>query len=210
MSLDLTFEQVCDFIKKDDSKSIDAVDKLLGLALMCSPIVLGPAAIVAVPPLITMKNEIVKIGHGLSDVIASKTDDNYLMKQQRMEIAYCLICFTAFFDALDQQIPINLRKKINLRKEKMISLAKSAQGKDLCESELPSSDLKVAIANSLTALSVSFPHPAETLAQQVKRNSELWEQMAESFRDYIQNLGIGKEAEEKEQKQIIIVKNQTL
>ena len=60
-----TFKQVCDLIKKDgkqDPKLIDAVDKLLGLALVCSPVVLGPTAVVALLPLITTKNEIVKLG----------------------------------------------------------------------------------------------------------------------------------------------------
>ena len=52
MSLDLTFKQLCEFIKKDDPMLIDAMDKLLGLALVCSPLVVGPAAVVAVPPMI--------------------------------------------------------------------------------------------------------------------------------------------------------------
>ena len=61
MPIDLTFKQVCDFIKKDDPKLIDAADKLLGLAIMCSPAVVGPSAITAVPPMIAVKNEIMKI-----------------------------------------------------------------------------------------------------------------------------------------------------
>lgn len=47
MSLDLTFKSVCTTIKKqgeDDPKLIEAVDSLLGLALICSPVVLGPTA----------------------------------------------------------------------------------------------------------------------------------------------------------------------
>ena len=64
MNLDLSFKDVCATIKKqgkDDPKLIEAVDKLLGLALICSPVVLGPAA-VALLPTLAVKNEIIKIG----------------------------------------------------------------------------------------------------------------------------------------------------
>lgn len=54
MSLELTFKSVCATIKKqgkDDPKLIDAVDKLLGLAFICSPAVLGPSAAALLPAL---------------------------------------------------------------------------------------------------------------------------------------------------------------
>ena len=50
MQIDLTFEQVCEFVKEDEPnkpKLIEAVDKLLGMTLICSPIVLGPNALPA-------------------------------------------------------------------------------------------------------------------------------------------------------------------
>lgn len=204
MSLDLTFKQVCEFVKKDDPKLIDAMDNLLGLALVCLPLVVGPAAFVAVPPMISVKNEIVKIGKGVFESVTSKKDDDYLDRQQRMEIAYGLICFTAFFEALDRQIPKGLRKRINLREGEMISLAKNAKGKSLCQSETSSIDQTMdATANSLEALAVQFPHPAETLDQQIERNAKLWKQMADGFRDFIKNLAIWEEAQEKEKMQIL-------
>jgi len=174
MPLDLTFKQVCELIKKDDPKLIDAVDKLLGLALLCSPAIIGPAAAAALPSMIAVKNEIVKIGKGLFEVVTSKKDDDYLARQQRMEIAYGLICFTAFFEALDRQIPEPLREKIGLLKGEKISLVKSAQCEKLYPHETSPSDITmVAAANSPAALAAPFPHPSETLTKQIERNAKI-------------------------------------
>lgn len=62
MSIELTFKSVCASIKKqgkDDPKLIEAVDNLLGLALICSPAILGPAA-AALLPTLAVKNELGK------------------------------------------------------------------------------------------------------------------------------------------------------
>jgi len=64
MISDLTFKKVCELIKKDqesDPALIGAVDKLLGLTLVCAPAFLGPAA-AALLPLIGVKDELVKLG----------------------------------------------------------------------------------------------------------------------------------------------------
>jgi len=61
MSLDITFKDVCQSIKKygkDDPKLIQGVDNLLGLAIICSPAILGPAA-AAVLPTLAVKNELI-------------------------------------------------------------------------------------------------------------------------------------------------------
>lgn len=129
MTLDLTFKQVCDLIKKDgkqDSKLIDAVEKLLGLALVCSPVVLGPAAVTALLPLLTTKNEIVKLGKEAFETLTRKKDDDYLGRQERMQMAYGLLVFTAFFDALDSQIPKVLRERIGLLDSEKAFIAKES------------------------------------------------------------------------------------
>ncbi len=203
MSLDLTFKQVCEFIKEDDPKLIESIDKLAGLALICAPLVAGSAAVAVVPPMIAVKNEIVKISKGVFKSVTGKKDHDYLARHHRMEIAYGLICFTAFFEALDQQIPKELREKINLMNGEKISLAKDAQERNLCGLETSQVDQPIAAASSLDALSLPFPHPTETLAQQIERNAKLWKQMADGFRSFIKNLAFWEEAQEKEQIQIL-------
>ena len=119
-----------------------------------------------------------------------------------MEMTYGLICFTAFFDALDQQIPEPLRERIELLKRK--ETRAEFWGKNLCPSEMSSGDpTKAIIENSLAALATPFPHPAETWDQQIKRNAELWEKMAKDLRESVQNSAFWKEAKEKEQAQIL-------
>ena len=128
MPLDLSFKQVCDFIKKDDPALIDAVDKLLGLTLVCSSLVMGPAAVVLLP-IIAVKNEVVKLGKHVFEAFSKRNDADYVARQQRMEIAYGLICFTAFFEALDGQIPEEIRTQIGFLKGEKALIAKSAHGK---------------------------------------------------------------------------------
>src|SRR5450756_532952 len=94
MTLDLTFKQVCELVKKDgkkDPKLVEAVDNLLGLALICSPLVVGPTA-AALLPMLAAKNELVKAGKFVFDKLSNRQDDDYLARQQRMQVAYELIC----------------------------------------------------------------------------------------------------------------------
>jgi len=80
MSLDLTFKSVCDTIKKhgkEDAKLLEAVDRLLGLALICSPAVFGPTA-AALLPTLAVKNELIKIG---KSVFEKLTKNNLISKK---------------------------------------------------------------------------------------------------------------------------------
>jgi hypothetical protein len=127
----MSFKQVCDLIKKngmEDSKLIEAADKLLGLALVCSPLVLGPAA-VAVLPTLAEKNEIVKLAKYAFEKLTKKKDEDYLGRQERMQMAYGLLVFTAFFETLDLQIPKTLRDRIGLIDSKKAFLPKDTTRK---------------------------------------------------------------------------------
>jgi hypothetical protein len=203
MSLDLTFKQVCEFIKKDDPKLIEAVDKLLGLAFVCSPVLLGPAGL-ALLPLLTAKNELIKVGKHVFDTFSKKKDDDFVARQTRMQTAYGLICYTAFFEALDRQLPEELRKKIGLLPPEKIFLAKSAHTKivslpDKTADESPES----VSADRFAILPIPFPHPTESLARQQERHDQLYQQMAEGFIEFVRNLAFWEEAKEKEQIQVM-------
>jgi hypothetical protein len=166
MTLNLTFKQICDLLQGDaqeDPKLLDAVDKLLGLALICSPVVVGPAA-VALLPLLGVKNELVKIGKGVFDWISNKKDVDYMLRQQHMQMAYGLLCFTAFFDALDNQMPRSLRKRIKLIDGEKAFIAKRASTRaSVQEKELEDPCTSADLSNPLATVSIPFPHPTETL-----------------------------------------------
>lgn len=204
MTLDLTFKQVCELVSKDgreDPKLIEAVDKLLGLAMICSPLILGPAA-AALLPTLAVKNELVKIGKGVFDKLTKKKDDDYVARQERMQMAYGLLVFTAFFDALDGKIPKNLRERFKLFDGEKVFLAKDAAGRTAGHPKEPTDACERADA-PLAAMALPFPHPTESLDQQVERHANLWKQMAQGFHEFIQKLAFWKETDEKEQAQTL-------
>lgn len=204
MTLDLNFKQVCDLLKKDgakDPKLIEATDNLLGLAMICSPLLVGPVAL-ALLPLLGVKNELIKIGKYVFDKLSNK-DNDYLARQERMQIAYGVLPFTAFFEALDAQIPDNLRARIRLLQGEKVFLAKA-----VAES-LPATAKKTSDAlepkdrlNPITALALSFPHPTESLPRQIEHHANLWRQMADGFQQFLQKLAFWEEAKEEERTQI--------
>ena len=117
MSTSFTFESVCQIIKKkypDDAKLIDAIDLLLGTAMVLSPLVLGPVGTPALA-LLGVKSELVKIGKRVYEKLTAKPEEeeDALKRSERMNLAYCLISYTAFFDALDEVLKA-VRKDISL------------------------------------------------------------------------------------------------
>lgn len=201
MTLDLTFKQVCDLIKKEgkqEPKLIDAVNNLLGLALICSPVALGPTAVITLLPLISTKNEIVKLGKGAFEALTNKKDEDYLGRQERMQMAYGLLVFTAFFDALDAEMSKKLRDKIGLLAPEKLFLSKKAAAKAQRDQNALSNSCDHSDA-PLATVPFSFPHPTESLAQQTERHASLWKQMGQGFGEFIQKLAVWEEAEEKDQ-----------
>ena len=204
MNLDLTFKQICELVKKDgkeDPKLIESVDKLLGFALICSPVFLGPDA-VALLPTLAVKNELVKIGKGVFDKLTKKKDADYVARQERMQMAYSLLVFTAFFDALDRQIPKGLRDKFALLEGEKVFLAKATGGYSAEQPKALADTCDRADA-PLAAMPLSFPHPTESLARQLERHANLWKQMGQGFHEFIQKLAVWEQAKEKEQAQIL-------
>ena len=60
MRLELSFQGVCEAIKNDDPSLIDAIDTLLGLALVCSPAMFGPPGYTLLP-FLAAKDELIKL-----------------------------------------------------------------------------------------------------------------------------------------------------
>lgn len=159
---DLTFKGVCKFIEKDGKSLIDQVDKLLGMAIVLSPVVVGPHLL----PLlgyITTKNELTKIGQWVVKKVTSKKEDNYCSRSERMHVAYGLICFTAFFEAIDQLMTDDIRNKINITKNEINYASREfADGVFLDEP-------------------LMFPHPTVSLNEEMQRIGKMYDQMAQGF-----------------------------
>lgn len=199
MSIELTFKSVCTTIKKqgkDDPKLIEAVDSLLGLALVCSPVVLGPAS-AALLPTLAVKNELVKIGKSVFDKLTKKKDEDYLLRYETMRTAYGLLVFTSFFDALDACLPEALRKEIGLLETEKAFIAKDGMKKSSVHKH---DDHACEVHDApVPSTTIVFPHPTETLTEQCQRQTKLWKLMSQGFVEFVQKLAFWEYADEKTQ-----------
>ena len=196
MSLDLTFKSVCDTIKKhgkEDAKLLEAVDSLLGLALICSPAVVGPTA-AALLPTLAVKNELIKIGKSVFEKLTKNKDEDYLLRYETMRTAYGLLVFTSFFDALDARIPDALRNEISLLESEKAFLAKESVQKSSAREASEVCSVKDA---PVSKVALAFPHPTETLDEQCSRQRKLWAEMSQGFLEFVQKLAFWEKANEK-------------
>jgi hypothetical protein len=203
MSMELTFKSVCDAIKKqgkEDAKLLEAVDNLLGLALICSPAVIGPGA-AALLPTLAVKNELVKIGKSVFEKLTKNKDEDYLLRYETMRTAYGLLVFTSFFDALDAGIPDALRTEIGLLESEKAFLVKEGVKKSSAREPRD----KVCGLQDATVLTIAltFPHPTENLAEQCARQRKLWAQMSRGFIEFVQKLAFWEMADKKKHAALI-------
>lgn len=198
MSFDFTFKSVCETIKKqgkDDPKLLKAVDNLLGFALICSPAVLGPAA-VALLPMLAVKDELTKIGQSVFEKLTKKKDEDYLLRYETMRAAYGLLVFTSFFDALDARIPDTLRQEIKLLDSGKVFLVKDGVKSSSVDKQREACEIHDASVSTVTLV---FPHPTETFTEQCQRQAKLWKQMSQGFLEFVQKLAFWEQANKKEQ-----------
>lgn len=198
MPLDLTFAQVSEFVRGEarrEPKVIEALDGLLGLLIICSPLVAAPA-VAAILPTLAVKNELIKQGKLVFERIGKKKDGDHAARLSRMQAAYGLICYTAFFEALEAALPESIRARAKLLPSEKAKLAN-----DALFAEPAGEPVGRGIGddvNPLTCFSVPFPHPAEQFADHVTRLTPLWKRMGDGFCSFIVKLAVWDELEEKE------------
>ena len=141
-----------------------------------------------------------KLGKSAFTRLTTKKDKDYLAREQRMQVAYGLICYTAFSDALDRRIPKALRAKIKSLEPAKAFLIDEARGKNNLSSE---GVLTLVETNPIASSPLSFPHPSETMAERLQRHNELWQQMSQGFGEFIKKLTFWEKASDKEQDQVI-------
>ncbi|MCK2243109.1 MULTISPECIES: NACHT domain-containing NTPase [unclassified Crossiella] len=100
----ITFQQVQKLVKQgrvQDSKLVDAVDKLAGVILLLSGVTIAKEAL----SLLGAKNEITKLGQAAAKKLLNRDAGDFLDRSRRMTAAHCLLTYTAFFTALDRHAP---------------------------------------------------------------------------------------------------------
>lgn len=220
MADDLSLKSVYQLFKQHDPKLLEMVDVVLGPTI----ILLGlagaatgiPEAIMLAGGLLGPKNALAGTGSTFLKHIANKKYGGPLDRFQRMQAAYCLLSFTAFFDAIEEIFP-EICKAFHLSPSEKLALVRSTREQGAIEPgtragkpNLPEEDARRSktlqqALESFTGLldqEISLPHPAE--------NSETWEallkrvyqELARGYKQFVQCLAAWEEADEKTRKRI--------
>ena len=80
--------------KPVDDSVLDAVDKLLDVAILLSPVVSGPVVGAALLALIEPKNALVDLARGAIKKFAASRPGDYLDQAERLAAANCLLTYT--------------------------------------------------------------------------------------------------------------------
>lgn len=120
MIRDYRFEDIEKYLKKDSEvgqEVLDAFESLSDAAIIFSPIIFGPQFLPMLE-LLDVKDRLFNLGHKVYDFIAQKIELDYLDRMEQIRAAYALICYTAYFDVLQDTLPSTVREKLKLKFER--------------------------------------------------------------------------------------------
>lgn len=119
MIKDYNFNEIKKYLKKDSTVGkdiLEAFDTLTDAAIIFSPVVFG-VQFLPLLQLLEVKNKLFELGHKVYDFIAHRVESNYIDRNEQIKAAYALICYTAYFDAFQDVLPKDVRKKLKLKLE---------------------------------------------------------------------------------------------
>lgn len=128
MIKDYNFNEIKKYLKKDSdigNDILDAFDSLTDAAIIFSPIVFGPQ-LLPLFDLLDVKDRLVNLGKKVYTAISNKLETDYITRTEQIRAAYALICYTAFFDALQDTLPKDIINKLKLKLEDKNKLIKDA------------------------------------------------------------------------------------
>ena len=169
---DYRFKDIEKYLKKDTEVGkdvLDAFETLSDAAIIFSPIIFGPQFLPMLE-LLDVKDRLFNLGHKVYDFIAQKVELDYLDRTEQIRAAYALICYTAYFDVLQDALPNTVRKKLKFKFEKKKELLKeSIETEETLQSPstIPDIYCKVYYADHVT----SFSEIKEQLSAIYKRVS---------------------------------------
>ena len=158
MVRDYRFKDIEKYLKKDADIGEDILNAFEGLtdaAIIFSPIIFGPQFLPMLE-LLDVKDRLFGLGHKVYDFIAQKIELDYTDRMEQIRAAYALICYTAYFDVLQDAFPSGARRKIKLNFEKKKELIEEAiEGNDplLTSSSDPDIRCNIYYADHLTSFS---------------------------------------------------------
>jgi adenylate kinase family enzyme len=142
---------------------LDAVDTLLDVAILLSPIVAGPVTGATLLALIEPKNALVKLARDALKKFAKPGPGDYLDQATRLAATNCLLTYTAYFDALQRRLP-ELMKDVELSEEDKKRIAEGRSGRPSAVNamlrKIRTQDLSGSFSSvSLADQIISVPHP---------------------------------------------------
>lgn len=167
-----------------DDSIIDAIDGILSLAVVVSPVVAGPAALPLLG-LLEWKNEAVKLAREAIKKLTKAQPRDYLEQAAKMAAANCLLTYTAYFDALQTHLP-GLLESVNLSEAEKNRIIGSNVGKESNRHPLKKlrhgrrHESESFSATDLANQVISMPHPAVSSSDTDTR-LELYQTMSENL-----------------------------
>lgn len=123
---DYHFRDIEKYLKKDSEVGADILDTFESLsdaAIIFSPILIGPEMLPLLE-ILDVKDRLFQLGRKVYNAIIGRVEVNYLARMEQLKAAYALICYTAYFDVLEDALPREFRKKF---KQKLKSRIKSTE-----------------------------------------------------------------------------------
>ncbi len=158
MIKDYSFKEIKKYLKKDSAVGKDilnAFDSLTDAAIIFTPIAFG-VQFLPLLELLEVKGKLFELGHKVYDSIANRIETNYIDRTEQIKAAYALICYTAYFDALQDTLPSKVRKKLKLKleeKKQLIEANKSVENQYASNTALTDIHCNVHYADHITSFS---------------------------------------------------------
>ncbi len=123
---DCQFKDIEKYLKKDATIGkdiLDAFESLSDAAIVFSPIVFGPQA-TSLFQLLDVKDRLFQLGNKVLDYITKQKETDYISRTEQLRVAYSLIGYTSYFEALQNSMPEDVLEKIKVRFSKNMELQK--------------------------------------------------------------------------------------
>ena len=207
MKVGYSLKDIREYIKHNgEPEIIEAVDKFLGLAIIFVPTLidpsfgLGAASISAISDVLGIKNELAGVGKRILGEIIKK-QDNGANKYRQMGVAYCLIAYSAFFEAIELVLPkiakaskLNDKDKLYISEKALLSIEdRISKFSDGTLNEL-----------KLSEYEINLPHPAYGLNYSKDNLNLLYEEMTKEYILFIEGLAIWDTLSETQQNSIFV------
>jgi adenylate kinase family enzyme len=172
MIKDFSFNDIKKYLEKEnaDIDILDTFDKLADAAIIFMPLIFGPQFLPLLG-LLDVKDRLVNLGKNIIEFIASRQKTDYISRAEQIKVAYALISFTAYFDALNRELPQDVRKKLELKfKENQRLVKKSTNASENqtvnkfdIHCEIPYTDHITSFADTLDLLKNKYVNITENI-----------------------------------------------